>query len=289
MGLMRRVESSIESAVDEPRPANIVKPVSRRDRGKTLAVQPKELGQKLVKEMDAHKVSRQGRALASNRFIVHLCPQDYDRFAPRLADLIDKLERTALKHVRAEKYELAGDLEVLVVREPDLRAGYFGILAQRVSDGQGPLRPAEVPQQAAAASAAGAAAVARPATSSASAAAVHEMPANRGTKVIPAGQASQMDLAANAIVIRAGGRAREFTRSRVILGRARDADFQLDDPNVSRRHAALYWSEGRVMVEDLDSTNGTMVNGYPISSTVLRPKDVLVIGDTRIDVEIKSR
>ena len=90
-------------------------------------------------------------------------------------------------------------------------------------------------------------------------------------------------------MIKAGDRTKEFTRSRVVLGRARDADFQLDDPNVSRRHAVLYWSEGGVMVEDLDSTNGTMVNGYPISSTILRPQDVLVIGDTRIKVEIKPR
>jgi hypothetical protein len=235
--------------------------------------------------MEANKVSRQGRVLASNSFTVYLCPQDYDRFASRMADLVGTLERTALKHARSKKYDLAGDLEVLVVREPDLRAGYFGILAQRVSDGQGPLRPAQVPQQAAAAAVENP----RPAASSAPAPAIHEMGANKGEKVIPAGQPAQMELAAQAVVIKAGNRTREFTRSRVILGRARDADFQLDDPNVSRRHAAIYWSEGRVMVEDLDSTNGTMVNGYPISSTVLRPKDVLVIGDTRIDVEIKSR
>ena len=214
--------------------------------------------------MEADKVSRQGRVLASNRFTVYLCPQDYDRFASRLADLVETLERTALKHVRSKKYDLAGDLEVFVVREPDLRAGYFGILAQRVSDGQGPLRPTPVPPQAAAV----AAATPRSVASSTPPAAAHDLPA---------------------IVIRAGNRTREFTRSRVILGRARDADFQLDDPNVSRRHAALYWSEGRVMVEDLESTNGTMVNGYPISSTVLRPQDVLVIGDTRIDVEIRPR
>ena len=104
------------------------------------------------------------------------------------------------------------------------------------------------------------------------AAAVHEMAANKGDKGPPSRTGRADGPGREAIVIRAGNRVREFTRSRVILGRARDVDFQLDDPNVSRRHAALYWSEGRVMVEDLDSTNGTMVNGYPISSTVLRPR-----------------
>ena len=41
------------------------------------------------------------------------------------------------------------------------------------------------------------------------------------------------------------------------------------------------------MIEDLGSTNGTMVNGYPISSTVLPPGDVIVVGDCRITVETR--
>jgi pSer/pThr/pTyr-binding forkhead associated (FHA) protein len=61
----------------------------------------------------------------------------------------------------------------------------------------------------------------------------------------------------------------------------------VDDPNVSRRHAAIYWAEGRVVVEDLGSTNGTMVNGYPVTNTVLRPNDVVAIGDCRITVETR--
>jgi pSer/pThr/pTyr-binding forkhead associated (FHA) protein len=64
-------------------------------------------------------------------------------------------------------------------------------------------------------------------------------------------------------------------------------DFRVDDPNVSRRHAAIFWDEGRIVVQDLDSTNGTMVNGYPVTSTVLKPNDVVVIGDCRISVETR--
>ncbi len=283
MGLMRRVESDIESAVDEPRPASVGKPAKRSHRDKAVSVQPKELGQKLIREMEGHKVSRQGQALVDNRFIVHLCPQDYNRFAPRMADLVDKLERTVSKHVRAKRYELAGDLEVVVVREPDLRPGYFGVLAERTDDARERAYQSQAPQPAAAS--AGSAAVA----ASGAVAMVHEMPERRGTQVIPTTQAEQLGLSAESIVVRAGSRVKEFTRNRVVIGRARDTDFQVDDPNVSRRHAVLYWSEGRVMVEDLKSTNGTLVNGYPISSTVLRPRDVLVVGDTRVDVEIKAR
>ena len=115
-----------------------------------------------------------------------------------MADLIDKLERTALKHVRAKRYELAGDLEVLVVREPDLRAGYFGILAQRASDGQGPLRPAAGPSAGRGRQCRRRSGGCASRPSSASAAAVHEMPANRGRRrSSPPDEAAQLDLAAD--------------------------------------------------------------------------------------------
>jgi pSer/pThr/pTyr-binding forkhead associated (FHA) protein len=88
-------------------------------------------------------------------------------------------------------------------------------------------------------------------------------------------------------VIRSGSRVREFSKGRIVIGRAKDTDFQLDDPNVSRRHAAIYWENGRVMVEDLDSTNGTLVNGYPILNTPLKQTDVVYIGGHKLTVETR--
>lgn len=284
MGLMRRVESSIENAVDAPlRPAPETRTPRTKDRDPALRVQPKELAQKLVKEMDDHKVSRQGAVSVSNRYTVYLCPDDYDRFADRLDDLAYKLERALLKHVRSRKYQMVGELEVTVVREPDLRRGYFGILTERGAAGHGAPRgraDEEYRREPQSRAPVASTVPQRPAV-------VHELPA-RGTRVIPPGEAAQLGLAAQTIVLRSGERVREFNQSRVILGRARDIDFRIDDPNVSRRHAAIFWADGEVVVEDLHSTNGTMVNGYPVTRTVLRPRDVLAIGDARITVEIKS-
>jgi len=47
----------------------------------------------------------------------------------------------------------------------------------------------------------------------------------------------------------------------------------------------IYWSEGSIVVKDLGSTNGTMVNGYPIDSTVVRPTDSIRIGNCNITAE----
>ena len=55
----------------------------------------------------------------------------------------------------------------------------------------------------------------------------------------------------------------------------------VDDPRVSRRHLRLDVSEGRLTVTDLGSTNGTMVNGRPISGTTLIDLgDEVTLGET---------
>jgi len=46
----------------------------------------------------------------------------------------------------------------------------------------------------------------------------------------------------------------------ITIGRDLSADLVISDASVSRRHARLEWTEGRWLVQDLDSTNGTRVN-----------------------------
>lgn len=69
------------------------------------------------------------------------------------------------------------------------------------------------------------------------------------------------------------------------IGRSADADVPLDDPDVSRLHCAVTVSaEGRVTVADLDSTNGTTVNGARVGARVvpLAPGALLRIGESAL-------
>jgi pSer/pThr/pTyr-binding forkhead associated (FHA) protein len=52
-----------------------------------------------------------------------------------------------------------------------------------------------------------------------------------------------------------------ITRLPCVVGRHSGCDLRLDDPLVSRWHCALEWRDGRVWVEDLQSLNGTLLNG----------------------------
>ena len=64
----------------------------------------------------------------------------------------------------------------------------------------------------------------------------------------------------------------------------------VEDPEVSRRHAVLRRSDGSVIVEDLDSTNGTFVNGERIRSPIaVGPGDQIRVGQTTLEIEPDPR
>lgn len=75
----------------------------------------------------------------------------------------------------------------------------------------------------------------------------------------------------------------------VAIGR-QDTDLVVEDPEVSRRHAVLRRSDGSVIVEDLDSTNGTFVNGERIHSPIrVGPGDQIRVGQTTLEIEPDQR
>jgi hypothetical protein len=73
----------------------------------------------------------------------------------------------------------------------------------------------------------------------------------------------------------------------VAIGRLPDCDLVLADPNVSRRHAEVRQSEdGAYLISDMGSTNGTKINGIPVTgSQLLRPGDKISVGATTIGFE----
>jgi hypothetical protein len=76
--------------------------------------------------------------------------------------------------------------------------------------------------------------------------------------------------------------------SRVVVGRAPEMDIYVDDTFVSSKHALFESVGGELAVEDLHSTNGTLVNGREISgASGLQAGDRVEIGDTVFEVEVR--
>ena len=73
-----------------------------------------------------------------------------------------------------------------------------------------------------------------------------------------------------------------------VLGRSRECDCVLNDPNVSRRHAELRRGPtGDWQIVDLGSTNGVKVNGRQVDASRLAPGDDVVLGTVRFTFDIE--
>ena len=70
----------------------------------------------------------------------------------------------------------------------------------------------------------------------------------------------------------------EFYAPRIVVGRSSGSDFRLPSLCVSRRHCMLNWSEQGWVLRDLDSKNGTYVNGEPITTKKIEEFDKIKIG-----------
>jgi Protein of unknown function (DUF3662)/FHA domain len=234
-------------------------------------VRPVELARGLVKEMEQHKTVSVSRVYVPNEYVVWLSPEDRSRFEGVEQEIADELGAYLLEHARREKLALVSRPEVTFQTDEALNLGEFGIQARLVRTEAG---GDQVAQPRAAQGDHGHTMV-----YSTSARIQEELGRPRAESGPDPGRA----------MVLAEGKRMLIGRSGAVLGRSRDCDVTLNDPNVSRRHAEIR-SDGRGgwTVEDLGSTNGVKVNGRPISgATRLEPGDRLALGtaDVRFVVE----
>lgn len=83
-------------------------------------------------------------------------------------------------------------------------------------------------------------------------------------------------------VLDIAGKRYPITKARTIIGRGSDADITVDDTGTSRQHVEILWDGTRGQVNDLGSTNGSKLNGVPVTKAALPPDSIIEIGRTRI-------
>ncbi|MGH2867730.1 MAG: FHA domain-containing protein [Solirubrobacteraceae bacterium] len=74
-------------------------------------------------------------------------------------------------------------------------------------------------------------------------------------------------------------------QTEVTIGRDPGCDVVLSDAEVSRRHARLLFRDGTWVLQDLQSTNGTTVNGVRVGRCELRPGDHLIFGNEQLTLD----
>lgn len=79
------------------------------------------------------------------------------------------------------------------------------------------------------------------------------------------------------------------TDSSLLIGRHPKATVQLEsDTYISNKHAILGWEGGRCYIEDLNSTNGTFLNGKLIKKTYIENEVFITAGDTTLKIVVRN-
>ena len=81
------------------------------------------------------------------------------------------------------------------------------------------------------------------------------------------------------------GRSHELNVDRTTIGRVEDNMFQIAEPSVSSHHCEVLLRGSDVVIKDLNSTNGTFINGEQITESVLKPGQTLRLGQIELKLE----
>jgi hypothetical protein len=221
-------------------------------------VQPVELARKLAKEMDDYKMVSVSQVYAPNEYVVYLSPGDRRQFENYEPALIKELEQYLAEHGRREGYVLLSKPQVTFQTDDDLEVGLFGIanrMIQREPEGGEP----------------------------------EQAPEPGETRVYRAVPPETEEASAEEIVepepiatVSVGGKMHELRQPNAVIGRSKDSDIRVSDPNVSRRHAEIRQDGSTFWIVDLDSTNGVSLNGRAVKRAKLDDEDRITLGSTEL-------
>lgn len=252
MGILARLESFFERIFEAPA-------------GRLGAkLQPVSLAKRIERAMDTNKTFRDQGVIVPNVYELHLHPSDYDRFASYRGSLEDDLAHGVLSRVRHERYSLVARPRVRILADMDTPRGDVRVAANVVDDEGARVRddrPIVEPSDTIV--------FARP-----------------GFEVGPPDAAGRGFL----LVRTDGADPVEFDLGGAVIsvGRASDNDVIIDDPEVSRHHCQIKLQHGAYALADLGSRNGSLVNGQPVSEMALGPGDLIRIGSTEIEFQVRE-
>jgi hypothetical protein len=253
MSVLRSIESKIAGLVEGT--------FSRAFRSE---VRPVEIARKLAREMEEHKSFSVSRTYVPNEYRVFLSPRDRERFASYEEALATELSGYLLEHARRERLALLSRPVIEFETDDRLGLGEFGIQTRVV-------HPEPERDD-----------VASP-----------EQESGRTMIYSTAGRVAEpLEERARTrhetVLLLVDGKRMVVGPAGVVLGRSRQCDIVLDDPNVSREHAEIRPRGGSWVLTDLGSTNGSCLNGRRIEHPeVIKAGDEIELGTSVISFELE--
>ncbi len=273
-------------------------------------VEPVEIGSALQREAaDKRNVMGNGEVLAPNRYRVTLSPSDHERLAPWEAQLTESLAELVQEHLDESHWNTIGDIEVYLARDDTLHTGVFGVASRMESAAPPRQRPYDslslptvMPAEAVPPYGAGRPGEFIPGFSAEPAAPVgapapfynqqpppptyapaYEAPGyDQPPPYQPPPYQPQPGRIRGTLLVDGTNQAFELRPGANVVGRGTDANLQLLDQGVSRKHIDIQFDGYTATGFDLGSTNGINVNGHDITRQVLHHGDVIRVGHSRL-------
>ena len=256
MGFLKHIEKRMESLVE-----GVFGRAFRRQ------IHPVEIAKGLTKQMDEGRMVSISRTYAPNDFTVHLSKEDTESIRAYQASLEDELIQYASTHAENKNYHLMTPPRIRFEAEDTLRFGEFGVTA-KLTGGDGP-REKGAPQDTS-----GQTRIFRTEESAGG-------EIDQGTATISADEARRHGLAREIVEVVLGDEKHQLEgRGPWSVGRSQENDIVINDPNVSRKHARISRADNGFVVEDLGSTNGTLLDGAPIDRERIEGGDELTFGQS---------
>jgi Protein of unknown function (DUF3662)/FHA domain len=228
-------------------------------------VRPVEIARKLAREMEEHKTFSLSRTYVPNEYRVYLSPRDRERFAEYEDALVSELTGYLLEHARRERLVMMSRPVVEFETDDRLGLGEFGIQTRVVH----PEQESQADEL-----------VAPPSSG-------RTMIYSTAGRVAEPLEERARSRQQTALVLM-GGKRLVVGPAGVTLGRSRQCDVMVDDPNVSRTHAEIRPRGGSWVLADLNSTNGSRLNGRRLQGPeVLKPGDEIELGTTLLTFELE--
>lgn len=223
-------------------------------------LQPVQLAKRLIRAMESHQTISLAKTFVPNSYVVSLSPADFEQFEPFRRSLERDLAEAVLGAARERSFTLLAFPTVELEREEDVARGDVRVSCALV-DASGDEVPPGSPELG-------------------RVAAGHTMVLDRDALMRERPRAPKAF-----IEVPAERRRVALSAGPLAIGRDPDNDLVLDDRRISRRHAEIRLRLGRFTLYDLDSTNGTYVNGRRVAEVVLQPGDRIQIGGTELVVQ----
>lgn len=247
------------------------------------AVQPAELARALGKEMDRERVVGVGKVYAPTLYTILISPADDEKLGAFTTTLVGELTTYLISYASEHGYELSTRPVVRFLVDDGLKLGRFEAYAELVSPEElaqlrrgdavsGP-PPAPVPADGVVPPRAAAPPASPPAPAPPP---VPPADIADATTIIREGDGP------TATVTFADGRTHQLRGDRVEVGRLDGCGICIKDRNVSRTHAAFVRDGDGWAIQDLGSTNGTLLNGTNVSRAHLSDGDEITIGITEL-------